>query len=91
MHGWDYRFDTGVSAYKNDEVLEEFTSWIEDGGVYIDGDEVAAFETEHPQPYDRNSYQGAYHDFHGTRQSPMSASSESSRPMGSASLVITAR
>lgn len=70
LHGWDYRFDTGVSAYKNDEVLEKFTSWIEDGGVFIDGDEVAAFETEHPQPYDRNSYQGAYQDFHGTPAEP---------------------
>ena len=70
LHGWDYRFDTGVSAYKNDEVLEKFTAWVEDGAVYIDSDEVAAFEQRQPQPFDRTSYQGAYQDPHGTPAEP---------------------
>ena len=70
LHGWDYRFDTGVSAYKNDEVLEKFTAWVEDGGVYVDVDEVESFEANHPQPYDRDAYQGAYQDFHGTPAEP---------------------
>ena len=55
LHGWDYRFATGVSAYNNDEVLEKFTAWVEDGGVFVDADEVAAFETEQPQPWDRDA------------------------------------
>lgn len=70
LHGWDYRFDTGVSAYKNDEVLEKFTAWVEDGTVYVDGDEVAEFEQRQPQPFDRSSYQGAYQDPHGTPAEP---------------------
>ncbi len=70
LHGWDYRFRTGVSAYKNDEVLEKFTAWVEDGGVYVNADEIADFEAEHPQPWDRSAYQGAYQDHHGTPDEP---------------------
>ena len=70
LHGWDYRFRTGVSAYKNDEVLEKFSSWVEDGGVYVDADEVDEFEKAHPQPWDREAYQGAYQDPHGTPDEP---------------------
>ncbi|MEO1313261.1 MAG: Rieske 2Fe-2S domain-containing protein, partial [Pseudomonadota bacterium] len=30
VHDWDYRLDTGVSAYANDEKLPKFESWVED-------------------------------------------------------------
>ncbi len=29
LHGWDYRIDTGVSAYNNAEALDRFTSWLD--------------------------------------------------------------
>ena len=29
VHYWDYRYDTGVSEYNNDEVLHKFNSWID--------------------------------------------------------------
>ncbi|MEA2000547.1 MAG: glutamate synthase-related protein [Actinomycetota bacterium] len=70
LHGWDYRFRTGVSAYKNDEILEKFSAWVEDDGIYVDADEVAAFERMNPQQWDRDSYQGAYQDLHGTPDEP---------------------
>jgi nitrite reductase/ring-hydroxylating ferredoxin subunit len=70
VHGWDYRFDTGVSAYRDDEVLEKFSAWVEDGGVFIDADEIADFERTHPQRWDRTAYQGAYQDPHGTPAEP---------------------
>ncbi len=70
LHDWDYRFETGVSAYKNDEVLAKFDAWIEDGGVYVNADDVAAYEREFPQPWDRDAYQGAYQDPHGTVDEP---------------------
>jgi hypothetical protein len=70
LHGWDYRLDTGVSAYKNDEVLEKFSAWVEDGAVYVDADEVAEFEQRHPQHFDRSSYQGSYQDPRGTSAEP---------------------
>jgi glutamate synthase domain-containing protein 2 len=70
VHGWDYRFRTGVSAYTHSEVLHRFTHRIEDDGVFVDADEIAAWERENPQAYDRASYQGAYADLHGTPDEP---------------------
>ncbi|MBT3400451.1 MAG: Rieske 2Fe-2S domain-containing protein, partial [Rhodospirillaceae bacterium] len=29
LHGWDFRYDTGISAYANSERLEKFSAWIE--------------------------------------------------------------
>ena len=43
LHNWDYRLDTGVSAYSNEEVLKKFSTWIEDGEVLVDEDEIAAW------------------------------------------------
>ena len=70
VHGWDYRIDSGVSAYNNSEALDKFHSWVEDDGLYVDGDEIIAWKTQHPQPYDRAAYQGAYADLHGTIEEP---------------------
>jgi len=70
LHGWDYRIDTGISEYNNAEALAKFTSWVEDGRVYVDGDEIAAWEKDHPQPYQRDSYQGTYQDIHGDPVEP---------------------
>lgn len=67
VHGWDYRYDTGVSEYNNEEVLQKFDAWIDaDGdGVYVDGDQVAEWAARHPQPYRRDEYLGLYQDVHG--------------------------
>ncbi len=70
VHGWDYSFRTGVSSYNPGEVLEKFTSWVEDGTVYVDADEVASWEADNPQRFDRSAYQGAYQDLHGTADEP---------------------
>ncbi len=70
VHDWDYRFRTGVSAYSNEERLERFTHWIEDDGVFVDEDEIREWERCHPQPYEREAYQGAYADPHGTPDEP---------------------
>ena len=70
LHSWDYRLDTGVSAYNNAEVLQRFAAWIEDDAVYVDQAEVMAWQEEHPQPYDRNAYLGLYEDVHGGPEEP---------------------
>jgi len=70
VHYWDYQYRTGVSSYNNEERLEKFTSWIEDGGVWVDEDEIVAWERNNPQAYDRDAYQGLYADLHGTAQEP---------------------
>ena len=70
VHAWDYRFDTGVSEYDNSETLPKFEAWIEDGQVFVDEDEIAAWGKAHPQPYNRDTYQGAYQDPTGTADEP---------------------
>ena len=64
VHNWDYRLDSGVSAYNNSESLHKFQSWVEDGSVYVDPKEVAQWRQDNPQPYDRNAYLGEYQDVH---------------------------
>lgn len=71
VHYWDYRVDTGVSEYNNEEVLPKFKSWIEGDDVFVDADEIAAWASEHPQPFDRDAYLGLYADTsHGTEEEP---------------------
>ena len=70
VHAWDYRFDTGVSEYDNSETLPKFEAWIEDGQVFVDENEIAAWGKAHPQPYNRDAYQGAYQDPTGTADEP---------------------
>ena len=70
VHYWDYRVDTGVSEYNNSETLHKFNSWVEDGRVFVDEDEIGAWARDHPQPYDRDAYQGAFQDPTGTADEP---------------------
>ena len=62
VHGWDYQFETGVSAYSNAERLPKFNAWIDNDEVLVDQDEIAAWEKKNPQAYNRDAYQGLYKD-----------------------------
>ena len=73
LHNWDYSYRTGVSSYNPSERLQRFTSWIEDGEVWVDEDEIRAWALDNPQPYDREAYQGLYKDIHGTPDEPHTA------------------
>jgi glutamate synthase domain-containing protein 2 len=66
VHNWDYRFRTGISAYNNDDRLQKFKAWVEDGGLYVDAEEIAEWERANPQPFNRSAYQGTYQDPTGT-------------------------
>jgi len=70
LHGWDYRIDTGVSAYNNAEALEKFTSWVDGDGLFVDAAEVVDFLMRHPQPFDPDLYQGSYQDPHLVPEEP---------------------
>ena len=72
LHGWDYRYDTGVSSYNNEEVLQKFRAWVdlESDAVLVDESEIRAWTEESPQPYDRDEYLGLYADVHGTPAEP---------------------
>ena len=41
VHYWDYRLDSGVSEYNNEERLHRFSSWIENGELLVDADEIS--------------------------------------------------
>ena len=70
VHGSTYDACTGRNIRFKGADLHRFTSWVADGSVWVDADEVAAWEAENPQPYDRDAYQGAYADVKGTEDEP---------------------
>lgn len=72
VHYWDYRLDSGVSEYANDEALPKFQSWVEDDQVWVDEDEINAWALQNPQPFKRDAYLGLYADTsHGTDEEPL--------------------
>lgn len=62
LHGWDYRIDTGISAYNNEESLYKFSTTIEDGFVTVDKKEIKKYLDKNPEPFDRDAYLGQYAD-----------------------------
>ncbi len=71
LHNWDYRLDSGVSEYANEEKLPKFTSWVEGDDVLVDADEIQAWAQDNPQPFNRDAYLGLYADTsHGTAEEP---------------------
>jgi glutamate synthase domain-containing protein 2 len=70
LHQWDYRYDTGVSAYNNSEKLHKFQEVLENGFVCLDRQEVLDFQRENPQPFQRETYQGIYADTHPESTEP---------------------
>lgn len=49
-HGWAFRYDTGASGQRCAD-LKKFDSWVEQGYLWVDGDEIRAWREENPQPY----------------------------------------
>jgi glutamate synthase domain-containing protein 2 len=70
VHQWDYRLETGVSAYNNEEVLYKFKAALHEGDIYVDRADVIAFEEIHPQPFNRDQYLGQYADTHPESTEP---------------------
>ena len=70
LHNWDYRLDTGISEYNNSEKLHKFSHWVEGRKVWVDADEISAWEKDNPQPFYRDSYQGDYQDTHPIPEEP---------------------
>lgn len=71
LHDWDYRLDSGVSEYANDEALPKFKSWLEGDDICVDAEEIEAWGHANPQPFNRDSYLGLYADTsHGTQEEP---------------------
>ena len=73
LHGWDYRYDTGVSEYNNEEALYKFNTLIEHDALFVDEEEIDKFLVEHPQPFNRNEYQGIFADTHPEDTEPFTS------------------
>jgi len=72
IHHWDYRFDTGVSEYNNEEQLHKFPAAIFEGKVFIDKEDIRVFEKGNPAPFNREAYLGVYADTHPEDTEPYS-------------------
>lgn len=70
VHNWDYRIDTGVSEYNNEEALHKFHAVIKEGNVLVDEEEINDYLAKHPQPFNRDKYLGQYADTHPTDTEP---------------------
>jgi glutamate synthase domain-containing protein 2 len=70
VHNWDYRYDTGVSEYNNDEALHKFPEKVEGNSVFVNTEDILRFQKDHPQPFDRESYLGTYADTHPEETEP---------------------
>lgn len=64
VHGWDYRYDAGISEYNNEEALHKFQAYIHQDFVWVDEHEINAYLAAHPQPFQRDQYLGQYADTH---------------------------
>ena len=42
LHNWDYSYRTGISSYNPSERLQRFSSWLQDGKVWVDEDEITS-------------------------------------------------
>ena len=70
LHGWDYRYDTGISAYNNSEVLHKFWHDVIDDDIVIDRNEIKSYVKTYPQPFQREEYLGQYADTHPESTEP---------------------
>jgi glutamate synthase domain-containing protein 2/nitrite reductase/ring-hydroxylating ferredoxin subunit len=64
VHGWDYRLDTGVSAYNPAERISKFTSHIADGKVLVEQAEIAAYRERRPERPVASVYDRLFDDPH---------------------------
>ena len=64
VHGWDFRLDTGVSAYNPTERLHRFEARVVDGRVLVDRAELDRFTARRPQLGGSDVYARLYADPH---------------------------
>lgn len=70
LHQWDYRIDTGISEYNNDEFLNKFRAAKKGQRIYVDASEIRAYHEKYPQPFNRSEYLGNYADTHPESTEP---------------------
>ncbi len=64
VHGWDYRLDTGVSAYDPAQSIHKFTSRVVDGDVVVDATQLAVYGTSRARVTSASTYDRLFDDPH---------------------------
>jgi methylamine---glutamate N-methyltransferase subunit C len=64
VHGWDYRLDTGISAYNPTERIHKFAAEVVDGVVIVDRAELAAYRSMRPERAVISTYDRLFDDPH---------------------------
>jgi glutamate synthase domain-containing protein 2/nitrite reductase/ring-hydroxylating ferredoxin subunit len=64
VHGWDFRLDTGISAYNPSERIHKFVSRIVDGDVRLDKTELVTYQTMRPERRVLSVYDRLFDDPH---------------------------
>jgi len=64
VHGWDYRLDTGVSAYNPAERIYKFACHVRDGEVLVDEADLMAYRAMRPERAVVSTYDRLFEDPH---------------------------
>lgn len=64
VHGWDYRLDSGISAYNPAERLCMFDAVVRDGEVRIDKADLVAYRSVRPERAATSTYDRLFDDPH---------------------------
>ena len=64
VHGWDFRLDTGISAYNPSERIYKFASRIVHGEVRVDKGELITYQTLRPELRVASVYDRLFDDPH---------------------------
>ena len=70
LHGSHYIYKTGINPRYLNKNLKKFKAWVENDQVYVDLEEIAAWEKRNPQQYNRERYQGLYADSQPAPEEP---------------------
>jgi methylamine---glutamate N-methyltransferase subunit C len=70
LHGSNYNYKTGINPRYITKNLQKFKAWIENDQVYIDLEEIEAWEKRNPQQFNRERYQGLYADSQPAPEEP---------------------
>ena len=64
VHGWDYRLDTGISAYNPAERIYKFSCHVVDGEVLLDKAELVDYRSMRPERRVASTYDRLFDDPH---------------------------
>ena len=64
VHGWDYRLDTGVSAYNPAERIYKFRTRLDGGDVLVDKADLVEYRSMRPERAVTSTYDRLFDDPH---------------------------